>query len=83
MRAYYYDNLPGDQRLLHDSPPSAPVSAERLKELVGIQMSQYKPGKIRSAFHLAIAVSPLILLMGENVQRPISHSALVKVSDFV
>ncbi|KAI5889948.1 Acireductone dioxygenase [Schizophyllum commune H4-8] len=33
MRAYYYDNLEGDQRLLHDSPPSTPVSPERLKEL--------------------------------------------------
>lgn len=33
MRAYYYDNLEGDQRLLHDRPPSTPVSAERLNEL--------------------------------------------------
>ncbi|TRM55666.1 Acireductone dioxygenase ARD family [Schizophyllum amplum] len=33
MRAYYYDNVAGDQRLLHDSPPSQSVSEERLKEL--------------------------------------------------
>lgn len=30
MRAYYYDNLPGDQRLPHDYIPSRPVSAETL-----------------------------------------------------
>ncbi|KAL1738298.1 RmlC-like cupin domain-containing protein, partial [Schizophyllum fasciatum] len=33
MRAYYYDNMEGDQRLPHDSPPSKPVSEEHLKEL--------------------------------------------------
>lgn len=26
MRAYYFDNIPGDQRLLHDYVPSRPVS---------------------------------------------------------
>ena len=31
MRAYYYDNLPGDQRLMHDS--GKPVSLEQLQEL--------------------------------------------------
>ena len=30
MRAYYYDNIPGDQRLPHDYIPSRPVSAETL-----------------------------------------------------
>lgn len=30
MRAYYYDNLPGDQRLPHDYIPSRPVSDETL-----------------------------------------------------
>ncbi|KAF5354362.1 hypothetical protein D9758_010752 [Tetrapyrgos nigripes] len=30
MRAYYFDNLPGDQRLPHDSIPSRPVSDESL-----------------------------------------------------
>jgi len=30
MRAYYYDNIPGDQRLPHDYIPSRPVSLERL-----------------------------------------------------
>jgi len=33
MRAYYYDNLPGDQRLLHDYDPSRPVSEETLAAL--------------------------------------------------
>lgn len=33
MRAYYYDNLEGDQRLPHDYVPSQPVPAERLKSL--------------------------------------------------
>ena len=33
MRAYYYDNIPGDQRLPHDYIPSRPVSAETLKRL--------------------------------------------------
>lgn len=33
MRAYYYDNLPGDQRLPHDYDPSRPVSAETLTSL--------------------------------------------------
>jgi len=33
MRAYYYDNLPGDQRLPHDCVPSRPVSAENLAAL--------------------------------------------------
>jgi 1,2-dihydroxy-3-keto-5-methylthiopentene dioxygenase len=32
MRAYYYDNLPGDQRLPHDYVPSRSVSAEKLAE---------------------------------------------------
>ena len=31
MRAYYFDNLPGDQRLPHDYIPSRPVSAEVLE----------------------------------------------------
>ena len=26
MRAYYFDNIPGDQRLPHDCVPSRPVS---------------------------------------------------------
>lgn len=30
MRAYYYDNIPGDQRLPHDYIPSRPVSDEIL-----------------------------------------------------
>ncbi|KAF9047762.1 Acireductone dioxygenase ARD family [Panaeolus papilionaceus] len=30
MRAYYYDNIPGDQRLPHDYMPSRPVSTETL-----------------------------------------------------
>lgn len=33
MRAYYFDNLPGDQRLPHDYIPSRPVSAEKLTEI--------------------------------------------------
>lgn len=33
MRAYYYDNLPGDQRLLHDCVPSKPVSKETLDSI--------------------------------------------------
>ncbi|KAF8901929.1 Acireductone dioxygenase ARD family [Gymnopilus junonius] len=33
MRAYYFDNLPGDQRLLHDYVPSRPVSKETLDKL--------------------------------------------------
>jgi 1,2-dihydroxy-3-keto-5-methylthiopentene dioxygenase len=33
MRAYYFDNLPGDQRLPHDYIPSRPVSAEALEVL--------------------------------------------------
>jgi 1,2-dihydroxy-3-keto-5-methylthiopentene dioxygenase len=33
MRAYYYDNLPGDQRLPHDYIPSRPVSEETLSGL--------------------------------------------------
>ncbi|PFH52436.1 hypothetical protein AMATHDRAFT_140242 [Amanita thiersii Skay4041] len=33
MRAYYYDNLPGDQRLPHDAIPSQPVSLDTLKSL--------------------------------------------------
>ena len=33
MRAYYYDNLPGDQRLPHDFIPSQPVPPERLNAL--------------------------------------------------
>lgn len=31
MRAYYFDDVPGDQRLLHDS--GEPVSAELLQSL--------------------------------------------------
>ena len=31
MRAYYFDNLPGDQRLPHDCVPSRPVSIETLE----------------------------------------------------
>ena len=31
MRAYYFDNLPGDQRLPHDYIPSRPVSNEVLE----------------------------------------------------
>jgi 1,2-dihydroxy-3-keto-5-methylthiopentene dioxygenase len=31
MRAYYFDNLPGDQRLPHDYIPSRPVSSEALE----------------------------------------------------
>jgi 1,2-dihydroxy-3-keto-5-methylthiopentene dioxygenase len=31
MRAYYFDNLPGDQRLPHDS--SRPVDAQTLKNI--------------------------------------------------
>lgn len=30
MRAYYYDNLPGDQRLPHDYVPSRPVDPATL-----------------------------------------------------
>jgi len=33
MRAYYFDNLPGDQRLPHDYVPSRPVSKETLDKL--------------------------------------------------
>jgi len=33
MRAYYFDNLPGDQRLVHDYVPSRPVPSETLKAL--------------------------------------------------
>lgn len=33
MRAYYYDNLPGDQRLPHDYIPSRPVSEKTLNAL--------------------------------------------------
>ena len=33
MRAYYYDNIPGDQRLPHDYVPTRPVSAETLKAI--------------------------------------------------
>jgi 1,2-dihydroxy-3-keto-5-methylthiopentene dioxygenase len=33
MRAYFYDNLPGDQRLPHDYIPSRPVSTEDLESL--------------------------------------------------
>jgi 1,2-dihydroxy-3-keto-5-methylthiopentene dioxygenase len=33
MRSYYFDNLPGDQRLAHDCIPSRPVSAEALEAL--------------------------------------------------
>ena len=33
MRAYYFDNLPGDQRLPHDYVPSRPVAKETLEKL--------------------------------------------------
>ncbi|KAJ2917722.1 hypothetical protein MD484_g2722, partial [Candolleomyces efflorescens] len=33
MRAYYFDNLPGDQRLPHDYIPSRPVSGEKLRQI--------------------------------------------------
>ena len=33
MRAYYFDNLPGDQRLPHDCIPSKPVSEETLNAI--------------------------------------------------
>ncbi|KAF9564788.1 ARD-domain-containing protein [Agrocybe pediades] len=33
MRAYYFDNLPGDQRLPHDYVPSRPVSKETLDKI--------------------------------------------------
>ncbi|KAF8176918.1 Acireductone dioxygenase ARD family [Pholiota molesta] len=33
MRAYYFDNLPGDQRLPHDCVPSRPVAPETLDKL--------------------------------------------------
>jgi 1,2-dihydroxy-3-keto-5-methylthiopentene dioxygenase len=33
MRAYYYDNLPGDQRLPHDCAPSKPVSNQTLASI--------------------------------------------------
>ncbi|KAK7472108.1 1,2-dihydroxy-3-keto-5-methylthiopentene dioxygenase [Stygiomarasmius scandens] len=33
MRAYYFDNLPGDQRLPHDYIPSRPVSDEALSAI--------------------------------------------------
>ncbi|KAF9262561.1 Acireductone dioxygenase [Marasmius fiardii PR-910] len=37
MRAYYFDNLPGDQRLPHDCNPSRPVTTEQLKSL-GVEL---------------------------------------------
>lgn len=33
MKAYYYDNLPGDQRLPHDAAPSRPVPESYLASL--------------------------------------------------
>ncbi|KIK60967.1 hypothetical protein GYMLUDRAFT_43507 [Collybiopsis luxurians FD-317 M1] len=33
MRAYYFDNLSGDQRLPHDCVPSRPVDPETLKSI--------------------------------------------------
>lgn len=33
MRAYYFDNVPGDQRLPHDYSPSRPVSLDTLNQL--------------------------------------------------
>jgi len=33
MRAYYYDNIPGDQRLPHDYVPSRPVSEDTLDKI--------------------------------------------------
>ncbi|KAG6824883.1 1,2-dihydroxy-3-keto-5-methylthiopentene dioxygenase 1 [Tricholoma furcatifolium] len=33
MRAYYFDNIPGDQRLPHDYVPSQPVSIDKLTSL--------------------------------------------------
>ncbi|KAL0958092.1 hypothetical protein HGRIS_000264 [Hohenbuehelia grisea] len=47
MRAYYFDNLPGDQRLPHDFNPSRPVSQETL-EAIGVKsweipVERYEP----------------------------------------
>lgn len=36
MRAYYFDNLPGDQRLPHDYVPSRPVPPALL-ESIGVK----------------------------------------------
>ena len=33
MRAYYFDSLPGDQRLPHDCVPSRPVPLETLEKI--------------------------------------------------
>ncbi|KAF5345236.1 hypothetical protein D9757_015095 [Collybiopsis confluens] len=33
MRAYYFDNLPGDQRLPHDFNPSRPVDPDTLQSI--------------------------------------------------
>jgi len=33
MRAYYFDNLPGDQRLPHDYVPTQPVSKDTLTKI--------------------------------------------------
>jgi len=33
MRAYYFDNVPGDQRLPHEHVPSRPVSEETLRAI--------------------------------------------------
>ena len=33
MRAYYFDNISGDQRLPHDFSPSRPVEGETLEKL--------------------------------------------------
>jgi len=47
MRAYYFDNLPGDQRLPHDYVPSRPVSDETLSKLNvkywGVPVEGYEP----------------------------------------
>jgi 1,2-dihydroxy-3-keto-5-methylthiopentene dioxygenase len=33
MRSYYFDDLPGDQRLPHDYVPSRPVSIDKLRAI--------------------------------------------------
>ncbi|KAJ7118433.1 RmlC-like cupin domain-containing protein [Mycena crocata] len=47
MRAYYFDNLPGDQRLPHDYTPSRPVAPETLAALKvsswTIPVGRYEP----------------------------------------
>ncbi|KAF9523723.1 Acireductone dioxygenase ARD family [Crepidotus variabilis] len=47
MRAYYFDNLPGDQRLPHDYVPSRPVPQEVLEKINvkhwQIPVEEYEP----------------------------------------